>query len=229
MCCIRNPLGGRNFETFSEDPFLTGTLATQYVAGLQHTGEVLATAKLLYLLLPSENGQQANTCGSVAHEQEYKRFSVDTLIDDAALHEIYLRPFEMLVKSSTPPGCIMTAYNKVNNLHMEMQKSILGQTLRHDWRFQGLVMSDWGGTNSTVESVLAGCDLEMPGPALIRGKKLLDALTADDSREIQHAIDASCRRLLSYCSQLNSLGLSEKEVNASRARPERSETSVADM
>lgn len=166
---------------------------------------------------------------SVANEQEYQRFSVDTLIDEAALHEIYLRPFEMLVKSTTPPGCIMTAYNKVNNLHMDMQTSILQQILKRDWGFRGLVMSDWGGTNSTVGSVLAGCDLEMPGPALQRGQKLLDALAADNNHEVQTAINASCRRLLSCCSQLNSLGLSEKEVKASRARPERSETTAADV
>ncbi|EXJ94208.1 hypothetical protein A1O1_02601 [Capronia coronata CBS 617.96] len=212
MCGIRNPLGGRNFESFSEDPFLSGSLAIEYVAGLQETGEVQATAKHF-----------------VANEQEFERFSIDAIIEEKALREIYLRPFEMLVKSSTPPGCIMTAYNCVNGVHMDMNTRIVQGILRDEWKFDGLVMSDWGGTNSTIESVIAGCDLEMPGPGVRRGQKLLDALKSNKSADLPAAVDECCKRVLTLAKRMNLLGLSEAEVKASRRRPEISATTAADL
>ncbi|KIW14290.1 hypothetical protein PV08_07072 [Exophiala spinifera] len=212
ICCARNPLGGRNFEAFSEDPFLSGALAIEYVAGLQQTGEVVATAKHL-----------------VANEQETERFTVDSVIDEQTLREIYLRPFESLIKSSSPPGCVMTAYNLVNGQHMDEHAYILRDILRTEWKFDGLVMSDWGGTNSTVASVLAGCDLEMPGPPVQRGHKLLAALESNPSTEFQNAVGGSCRRLLTLAKKMNLLGLTASQVKDSRNRPERSATSKADL
>ncbi|KAK5732439.1 hypothetical protein LTR17_010495 [Elasticomyces elasticus] len=212
MCCVRNPLGGRNFESLSEDPFLSGSLAIEYVKGLQESGEVVATAKHF-----------------VANEQETERFSINATIGEQALREIYLRPFEMLIKSSTPPACIMTAYNKVNGSHMDMNTNILKDILRDEWKFEGLVMSDWGGTNSTSESIVAGCDLEMPGPPVRRGQKLLEALDVDANGVLTSAVDDSCRRVLALAKRVNWLGLSPAQVRASRNRPEISATSAADL
>ncbi|KAI5238295.1 hypothetical protein E4T43_07542 [Aureobasidium subglaciale] len=213
ICCHRNPLGGRNFESFSEDPFLSGKLAISYVAGVQESGEVVATIKHF----------------SVANEQEHHRFSIDAHIGEQALRETYLRPFEMVIKSSTPPGCLMTAYNLVNGTHMDMHKHLLAKVLREQWRFQGLCMSDWGGTNSTVESVLAGCDLEMPGPSLRRGHKLHEALQTTKCEELTSAINISCARVLTLAEKLGKLNLSEPDARASRCLPETSSTGSRDI
>lgn len=212
MCGMRSPLGGRNFETFSEDPYLTGTLATSYVAGVHESGTVTATAKHF-----------------VANEQEHHRFTINAVIHEQALREIYLRPFEMLFASASPPGCIMTAYNAVNGTHMDLNVSILQDILRDQWGFDGLVMSDWGGTNSVVESVLAGCDLEMPGPPAERGEKLLRALETQPSEDLSRAIDKACARLLSLAKKHDLLGLTASEARASRSRPEVSATSEEDL
>ncbi|THZ53679.1 hypothetical protein D6C86_09762 [Aureobasidium pullulans] len=212
ICCHRNPLGGRNFESFSEDPVLSGTLAVGYISGIQESEQVVATVKHF-----------------VANEQEHHRFSVDARIDEKTLREIYLRPFEIVIKSHSPPGCVMTAYNLVNGTHMDMHKYLISDVLRDQWGFKGLCMSDWGGTNSTVESVLAGCDLEMPGPTLRRGENLLGALEHKDTDVLKTAINASCARLLSLAERLGKLGLSETDVKASRHAPECSTTSPEDV
>ncbi|KAJ6150557.1 hypothetical protein N7471_001756 [Penicillium samsonianum] len=205
ICCARNPLGGRNFESFSEDPLLSGKLAIEYIRGVQESGEVGATVKHF-----------------VANEQEDERFNVNANVTERALREIYLRPFEMTVKSSSPPTCVMTAYNCVNGLHMDMNRKLLTETLRNDWGFDGVIMSDWGGTNSLAESLLAGLDLEMPGPAAHRGAGLLALLQRAPSEEILKAIDASCSRVLQLLAGKNLLGLSANEAMESRKRTETS-------
>ncbi|KAK5165205.1 uncharacterized protein LTR77_009303 [Saxophila tyrrhenica] len=212
VCCVRNPLGGRNFETFSEDPFLNGALGIEYVAGVQESREVVATVKHF-----------------VANEQESERFSINAVIEEHALREIYLRPFEMLIRSATPPGCVMTAYNQVNGAHVDMSKTLIQKTLRDEWKFDGLVMSDWGGTNSTVESVIAGCDLEMAGPSVHRGQKLMDALMTKPNPGLRDAIYRSCGRVLSLAKKMNLLGLSPKQVRESRNRTEISANNALDL
>jgi beta-glucosidase len=167
--------------------------------------------------------------GSVANEQEHRRFSVSAEIEEKALREIYLRPFEMLVKSDCPPACIMTAYNRVNSRHVDMHEKLIKGVLRDEWGYQGLVMSDWGGTNSTVESVLAGCDLEMPGPPLRRGRKLLEALNTSQDGELEAAVDTSCARLLKLAQRLGKLGMRAPDAEASRHRPETTATSQDDI
>ncbi|KAJ4316021.1 hypothetical protein N0V94_005648 [Neodidymelliopsis sp. IMI 364377] len=145
MCNHRHPLGGRNFESFSEDPYLTGKMAVNVVNGIQEKG-IAATIKHF-----------------AANEQETERLAVDELISERALREIYLKPFEMTIKEANPWG-VMTAYNKVNGTHADSNTFLLKQVLRGEWGWDGLVMSDWGGTNSTADSLNAGLDLEMPGP-----------------------------------------------------------------
>ncbi|KPM41411.1 Beta-glucosidase B [Neonectria ditissima] len=149
VCIHRHPLGGRNFESFSEDPFLTGKLSAQVIQGLQDSG-VSATIKHF-----------------VANEQETARTTVDETIDERALREIYLRPFEIAVKEAKP-WALMTAYNHINGVHCDQNDWLLRDVLRGDWGWEGLVMSDWGGTNSVAEALNAGLDLEMPGPPRIR-------------------------------------------------------------
>ncbi|KAL5387317.1 hypothetical protein DPSP01_003541 [Paraphaeosphaeria sporulosa] len=144
VCCHRSPLGGRNFEAFSEDPFLSGALASEYVIGLQEE-RVAATVKHF-----------------LANEQDTRRFSVNEKISERALREIYLRPFEMVAKQADP-WCFMSSYPKINGKHVDAQNKFLIHILRKQWGYDGMVMSDWGAA-STVEGVKYGLDMEMPGP-----------------------------------------------------------------
>ncbi|KAK4235178.1 glycoside hydrolase superfamily [Achaetomium macrosporum] len=150
VCCHRHPLGGRNFESFSEDPHLSGTLATALIRGVQEDGGVAACIKHF-----------------VANEQETDRMTVDETIGERALREIYLRPFEMAVREARP-WSLMTAYNLVNGVHCDSHDWLLRDVLRGEWGWDGAVISDWGGTNSVAGSINAGLDLEMPGPAGVR-------------------------------------------------------------
>ncbi|KAF2015754.1 glycoside hydrolase family 3 protein [Aaosphaeria arxii CBS 175.79] len=149
MCNHRHPLGGRNFESFSEDPFLAGKLAAQVVTGLQEKG-VAATIKHF-----------------AANEQETDRLKVDEIVPERALREIYMKPFEIAIREANP-WAVMTAYNLVNGTHADAHKYMLEHVLRGEWGWNGLVMSDWGGTNSTADALNAGLDLEMPGPTRFR-------------------------------------------------------------
>lgn len=150
MCNHRHPLGGRNFESFSEDPLLAGKMAANVVKGIQEHG-IAATIKHF-----------------AANEQETERLAVNEIVSERALREIYMKPFEITVKEAKP-WAVMTAYNKLNGTHADSNAFLLKQVLRGDWGWEGLVMSDWGGTNSTVDSLNAGLDLEMPGPTRVRG------------------------------------------------------------
>jgi len=122
----------------------------------------------------------------------------------------------------------MTAYNRVNSHHMDMNSHLLHDILRDEWGFDGLVMSDWGGTNSTIESLVAGCDLEMPGPSLRRGQQLLATLELHDSTVLKNALDLSSARVLALAERLGKLSLTPEEVRATRHTPEASSTSKVD-
>lgn len=120
----RSPLGGRGFESFSEDGILSGTLAGHYCQGIQEKG-VAATLKHF-----------------VCNDQEHERMAVDSLVTDRALREIYLMPFQVALRVCRAK-CFMTAYNKVNGTHLSENKAILQGILRDEWGWDGLVMSDW--------------------------------------------------------------------------------------
>ena len=139
----RSPLCGRNFEYFSEDPFLAGEMSTGYVNGLQSTG-VGCSLK--------------HFCGN---NQEYFRMSIDSRIDERALREIYLPAFENTVKRAQP-WQIMCSYNKLNGTYLSDNKRLLTDILRGEWSFKGMVVSDWGATNDRIEGIRAGMDLQMP-------------------------------------------------------------------
>ncbi|KAI9151334.1 Beta-glucosidase B [Paramyrothecium foliicola] len=156
VCIPRTPLGGRNFEAYSEDPVLTGKLAAEYINTIQEAG-VGACIKHF-----------------AANDQEHRRFFIDEKIPERALREIHLQPFQVALRESNP-WTLMTAYNKIDGTFCSMHHHLLRDILRGEWGYDGLVMSDWFGTNSIVPSVTAGLDLEMPGPTRRRGEHLLTA------------------------------------------------------
>jgi beta-glucosidase len=156
----RDPRGGRNFETFSEDPLLTGTLAGTIVRGVQEIG-VGACVKHV-----------------VANESETSRKAYDVAesADGRTMREIYIRAFECMLRTSDPVS-IMMAYNKLDGVYCSENK-IIKDILRTEWQYDGCVMSDWYGSVSGAKSLAAGLDLEMPGPSVHRGAKLVQAIRA---------------------------------------------------
>ncbi|KAI0162537.1 putative glycosyl hydrolase [Pestalotiopsis sp. NC0098] len=201
MNMSRSPLGGRNFENFGEDPYLSGIMAREYIRGVQ------------------EHGVGACMKHFVANDMETRRFNMDIQIDERTLREIYLKPFEMALEAD--PWTAMTAYPKINGQHADCSTFLLRQVLRGEWGFKNLVMCDWGGLNDTVESITAGTDLEMPGPAIRYGAALLNAVNRGDVSEKEH-IDASVTRLLQLLDRFGLLSpaAETKEVEKNSDLPE---------
>ncbi|KAK6457491.1 beta-glucosidase [Scheffersomyces xylosifermentans] len=146
---VRSPLGGRAFESYSEDPLLSGHAASHIIKGMQNEN-VVACLKHF-----------------VCNDQEDDRRGVDTLLTDRAFREIYLKPFQIALRDADP-GALMTAYNKVNGVHVAESKEILTDILRKEWKYEGATLSDWFGTYSTKQALEAGLNLEMPGPTRFR-------------------------------------------------------------
>lgn len=171
----RSPLCGRNFEYYSEDPFLTGKLATSMINGIQQKG-VGACIKHF-----------------AANNQEHKRMSISSEIDERALHEIYLRAFRMAITHANP-ATVMCSYNKVNNIYSSENKELLCDILRDKWGFNGLVMSDWSAVSNRVDGIKAGLDLEMPSSGTLNDKKIINAV---NSGELSlEALDKAVYRVL---------------------------------
>jgi beta-glucosidase len=177
----RTPIGGRNFECMSEDPYLTARIAVAYVRGLQAEG-VAACIKHF-----------------IGNDTEFERNTIDSRIDERTLRELYLVPFEAAVKEAGVMS-VMTSYNRINGPWAADSVATIDDVLRGEWGFDGLVMSDWFGLHSTAEGVIAGLDLEMPGPTLHRGHKLLEAVeqgkvSAADVRRAARNVLSAMRRL----------------------------------
>ena len=153
----RSPLCGRNFEYFSEDPYLSGKMAAAYIRGVQST-ETAACPKHF-----------------AVNNQELRRMSVDSIVDERTLREIYLTGFEIVVKEGKPQW-IMSSYNRVNGVYANENEHLLREILRDDWKFDGAVVTDWGGSNCHRLGVKAGSDLEMPNPGLDSAREILDAV-----------------------------------------------------
>ncbi len=171
----RSPLCGRNFEYFSEDPFLTGEMAGALVSEIE------------------KNGIGTSLKHFAVNNQEYNRMVSDSIVDPRALREIYLSAFESVVKKAKP-ATIMAAYNKVNGTYCCENSFLLNEVLRDQWGFEGVVVSDWGATNDRVKSHIAGMDLEMPGKSKDNDKSVANAL--NQGRLNPKVIDASIERLL---------------------------------
>ncbi|KAH8601980.1 glycoside hydrolase family 3 protein [Bisporella sp. PMI_857] len=171
----RSPLGGRGFESFSEDPVLSGLGAAALVNGIQETG-VVATIKHF-----------------LCNDQEDERNMTNAIITERALREIYALAFQLVVRDSNP-GCFMSSYNKINGVHVSENPKILKDILRGEWGWRGCVMSDWWGTYSTTGAINAGLDLEMPGATKWRGQILLQAVSVN--KVPQHVLDERARNVL---------------------------------
>ncbi len=171
----RTPLGGRNFEYFSEDPFLAGQMAASFINGVQSKG--VGTSLKHY----------------AANNQETQRMSISAEIDERTLREIYLPAFEMAVKKSKP-WTVMCAYNKLNGTYSSENHRLLVDILKDEWGFEGLVVSDWGAVHDRVKSLKAGLDLEMPGPRERRFKAVVEAVRSGEVSE--SILDEAVRRIL---------------------------------
>lgn len=153
----RSPLGGRNFEYFSEDPVLAGHLGTAFIQGVQSQG--VGTSLKHF----------------AANNQEFERMSMTSNVDERALHEIYFPAFEMAVKEAQP-WTIMCAYNQLNGVYCAENEWLLDQVLRRDWGFKGIVVSDWGAVNDRPLGIQAGLNLEMPGNGGFNDRQILAAV-----------------------------------------------------
>ncbi len=178
----RSPLAGRNFECFSEDPYLTGRMAVAYINGVQSQG--------------------VGTCIKhfVCNDSEFERSSISSELHDRALREIYLLPFQIAIKESRP-WMVMSAYNKVNGTYCSEHPYLLNDILKNEWGFDGVVISDWFGTYSH-EVAKWGLDLEMPGTARWMNDKIMEMV--ESGQVSQAVIDDKVRRLLCVIEKANS-------------------------
>ncbi|EEU35586.1 uncharacterized protein NECHADRAFT_122923 [Fusarium vanettenii 77-13-4] len=180
---IRSPLGGRNYETYSEDPLVLGHLAAAYVRGCQSTGRVAATPKHF-----------------VANDAENQRTTLSVEVEEQALREIYLKPFQLVLKLSDP-WCIMSSYNRVQGTYVADSDELINGVLRDEWGFQGPVISDWMGTYSVAPGINAGVDIEMPGPPKWRTPDAVSKLVQQGSIT-EETINKSVLRILKLAYRL---------------------------
>ena len=185
----RSPISGRHFECYSEDPYLSGILASSFVTGLQSLG-VAGCPKHF-----------------VANDSENERFTYDALISEQVLREVYLAPFEMAVRQSNP-WMIMSSFNKTNGCSMS-ESPLLKDPLKTEWGFTGVVLSDWTAVKTVVESAKSGQDLAMPGPATPWNEGLLSAVKRGEVLESD--IDEKVERILSLAERVGALQNSKVE------------------
>ncbi len=171
----RSPLGGRNFEFFSEDPFLSGEMAVNFINGVQSKG--IGVSLKHYAV----------------YNQEFQRFSISADVDERTLREIYLPSFEKAVKQAHP-WTVMSSYNKVNGTFVSEHHYLQTEILKDEWGFEGLIVSDWGAVRDRVAALKGGVDWEMPGPQERRVKAVVEAVRSGELDEA--VLDESVRRIL---------------------------------
>jgi beta-glucosidase len=171
----RTPIAGRNFECYSEDPFLSGMLAAAYIKGIQ------------------DKGMGACIKHFVANDQEYERFSISSEVDERTLREIYLEPFRIAIRKSDP-WAVMSAYNRVNGVYACENDHTLLDILKGEWGYKGIVMSDWFGTYDK-DAPSSGLDLEMPGKARWMSEEMVKR-ALDDGPLTEEMLDDKVQRLL---------------------------------
>ncbi|MFJ4198717.1 glycoside hydrolase family 3 protein [Streptomyces sviceus] len=187
----RSPLGGRHFEAYSEDPYLTGRIGAGYVTGVQEGG-VGTTVKHF-----------------VANDAETDRFTVNNLVSERALRELYLAPFEHIVENAHPWG-IMTAYNTVNGTTMTEHHHLVNEVLRGEWGFDGYNVSDWMAARSTKGAIEGGLDVAMPGPTTVYGEALARAVR--DGEVEESVVDTAVRNVLRLAARVGALEGAEPVV-----------------
>ena len=196
---IRHPLAGRNFESYSEDPYLAGKIGVAYVKGVQSRG---VGASLKHFAL---------------NNQETERLRGSSDVDKRTMREIYLAQFEAVVKNADP-WTVMCAYNRINEIYASQNPILLREILKEEWGYQGAVISDWGAVHATVEPLKAGLDLEMPGPARWFGQLLVEAVA---TWQLDPAvIDDAVRRILGLLQKTNKLPGAEEPSGGTFNTPE---------
>ncbi|WP_168735978.1 glycoside hydrolase family 3 C-terminal domain-containing protein [Cohnella fermenti] len=192
----RSPLCGRNFEYFSEDPRVSGKFGSAFVRGVQ------------------SNGIGCSVKHYAANSNENYRFIGDSVVDERALREIYLRAFETVVREAKP-YTVMCSYNRLNGTFASQNKRLLTDILREEWGFDGVVMTDWGATSDRIEGVLAGCDLDMPGDVWHNRQSIIEG--ARSGKLPLPTLDKSVHRMIrltARCSAKGTTGRLDPERNA---------------
>jgi beta-glucosidase len=195
----RSPIAGRNFECYSEDPLLSGKTAAAFVRGVQSQG-VVTTVKHF-----------------AGNDAEFERHTIDSVIDERTLRELYLVPFELAVREGGALG-VMTAYNRLNGSHCSEHDGLIRGILRGEWGFEGFVLTDWLSAGSTVGSSAAGLDLEMPGPGQFYGAALAAAVRANEIDEAD--VDEHVMHLLHVFDRVGALDDPPDRASTSVDRPE---------
>lgn len=187
----RSPLCGRNFEYFSEDPFLTGKMAAAYIQGIQSQG-IYACPKHF-----------------AVNSQELRRMAMNAVVDERTLREIYLTGFEIAVKEGRAKA-IMSSYNQVNGIYANENQHLLQEILRKEWGFDGIVVTDWGGSNDHVKGVKAGSNLEMPAPGLDSARQI--AAAVEEGSLTREELDTCVDQLLDAVLELSENSKIKREI-----------------
>ncbi|RSK29261.1 glycosyl hydrolase [Bacillus sp. HMF5848] len=205
----RSPLCGRNFEYFSEDPYLSSEMAIAHINGVQSQG--VGTSLKHFAV----------------NNQEYRRMTVDAVVDERTLREIYLASFENTVKKAQP-WTVMCSYNKVNGEFASQHKRLLTDILRDEWGFDGLVVSDWGAVDERVKGLQAGLDLEMPSSYGNGDNKIVEAVKNGSLSEdvLNHAVERIVTFILKYINNANIDATYDKEEHHTLAREVAAESVV---
>lgn len=186
----RSPLCGRNFEYFSEDPYLAGKMAAAYVRGIQ------------------KNGIYACPKHFAVNSQELRRMAMNAVVDERTLREIYLTAFEIAVKEGGAKA-IMSSYNEINGEYANENRHLLLDILRKEWKFDGIVITDWGGANDPVKSVKCGSNLQMPGPNLDSARAVVSSVKNGELTEKE--LDSCINRILNAVLELTEGNEERKE------------------